>query len=241
MKTERRTLLRTCIQCGEEYNAFLPKSRFCSSRCRSSYWRTNQILETQDSAQRTQNDRKTHSQQIEQPQADDSETVAGMQIAIDLLQYQADRWFKSFQNEQSAYEEELSKRENLENEVHNLRRELTLLKQRHAVETAQNKKPDTVEQLISGIGKLPTSILEQLIPIAGRLVNFVVPVPTADLSGTPDALEPLIEWIQNVPDVLQHRLLSALQKISKLPEPEQQSVVDQLHKYLDASPVSTGS
>ncbi len=223
----KHTISRNCIECGDEYIAVLSNSRFCGSRCRAAFWRASQRSQTHASTHQTlENDDET-SDRLAFEQQKTIDTAAQMQIVTDLLEREADRW-------RTAYDEERIVRKELENEIKDLENETVRLEHKRALEVLQKEKPDAMERLLSGLGSLPSPILEQLMPLAGRMGNLLLPSPApTGLSGVGKEIQPIIIWIQGLPKQLQERLLLTLQKVSQLPEADFHRTLDDMRKYLE--------
>lgn len=227
MRRERQTFSRTCIECGAKYSAVLQNSRFCNSTCRAANWRSTKRSGTQPSAHETPENGHELAESLPMETKQSNDTALGLQIAVELLQQEADRWH-------GEYREERTKRKALEKEIADSTKERMRLEHKHAIEALQNNKPDIMQRMLAGIGNLPSPFIEQLMPLVGRLGNLVVPPqPSAELSGTSNQVQPLIDWIQSLPEEVRHKLLVTLQRISELSDVNLFNLLNEIQKYLE--------
>lgn len=156
-----------------------------------------------------------------------------IQIAVNLLQKEADRW-------ESAYKKSEEKREKLETELQTLRTESRDKDHRQALQGIEDKKPSGLERFMDAFAKTPAPILDSLAPIIGALGNLI-PKPKS-LQGVDGQLDDItmdvVKWMQTKPAEFNQQLYAILNVIARQPDAEQTVSLTKLYNLLTATPTA---
>lgn len=209
--------------CKREYEAHQSNSRYCSSACRSAAWKKNKSSAPQSI------DEKETKQLAPAPAQLLTGLTPQLQIAIDLLRKEGDRWEKS-------YNEERTRRKKAEDEVLKLKEEMLKKEHASALQGIENAKPDMIDRMLNGLSNLPAPIVEQFAPLIGRLGNLLMPSGSAPVEGVQGQLnEPQIQfinWINTMPPETQKNFMIAMAELSRFDEQKLNTVVGQINQFL---------
>jgi hypothetical protein len=215
---------RVCENCNKTYQTAAKASKFCSDSCRGAAWRKSKG--TQEITISTPKN--------ESPAQAASPLLTGLnpqlQIAIDLLKKEADRWEKKSDYWEKKYNDEAAQRQALEKAA---------LQKEHAtaLQGLENAKPDLIDRVLNGLSSMPPSIVEQFAPLIGRLGNLLVPggasAPVEGVQGQLD--EPQIQfinWINSLPPETQKNFLVAMAQLSSFDGQKLNTTINQIIQLL---------
>jgi hypothetical protein len=220
--TQQKGFTRECKQCKKEYSAVLQTSKFCSGACRAKWNKLNP---------KSVEDKEVSLVKKESTQAVPAPIFSGlspqMQIAVNLLQKESDRW-------EAAFKEERDLRKKAEQDRDSFKEKLRDTEHKQVLDGIENEKPSMLERLL---GSMPAPFIEQLAPVVGRLAGLIVPgqgqaaLPMAGVEGQLDNVQiQILQWIASLPEELQKQVLTV---ISTLMQMQPQDITITINKILN--------
>lgn len=161
----------TCEQCKKEYKAAYARSRFCSDKCRVKFFRTkNASMKAENTTKSlaVNDSKETKEKEPRIPQPVFQNISPPMAIAVQMLQKDADRW-------ERLYNEERKKAIDLDKELTKLKDESRDKEYKTKLDGIEAQKPDFLDRVLAGLGNIPAPIIEQIAPIIGRITGALIP------------------------------------------------------------------
>lgn len=231
-KREFPSFKRNCDICGTEYDAKFPNARFCSSRCRKTNSRSMKknttTLGTVEIEVKKSNDRQEDDNvpsNLPVPAKSNAlynGLAPHMQIAVDMLRQDSQRW-------QNLYEEEKSRRKEVQAKHEDLKEKISRMEMDHKIEQIENKKPSG----LSGLGENPffLKILDHVGPALGVLASKMAEsagTTTPAMAGVEGQLDEvsqsqlanIAQWFAALPDATRAAVYDMLQSMAVIKEPQ---------------------